>query len=95
MTDPVLAEFPKDPDDDRPFAIDWTDALPPGETITSVVWAVPAGITNVSTSNTATTATIRLSGGTDGTTYRVGCKITTMPSGYKLERSIGIRVAHR
>lgn len=53
------------------------------DTISSVAWTVPAGLTGSDTSNTTTTATIYLtasSSGRAGVTYVVKCKITTAAS---------------
>ena len=48
-----------------------------GDAIASVAWTVPAGITQNNATNTTTTATIWLSGGTAGQTYRILCRVTT------------------
>lgn len=47
------------------------------DTIASVAWTVPDGLTNYATSNTTTNATIWLTGGTHGEDYLVTCQITT------------------
>lgn len=44
-------------------------------TISSIAWAVPAGLTNAASSNTTTTATIRLTATTTGT-FKVICTAT-------------------
>lgn len=46
-----------------------------GSTISSVAWSVPAGLTNAASSNTTTTATIRLSATLAGV-YTVTCTAT-------------------
>ncbi len=46
-------------------------------TISSVVWTVPSDLTNEAESNTTSSATIRLSGGEPGQTYKVTCTVTT------------------
>lgn len=84
---PVAA---KDPDSTVDYEWDWSDWLE-GDTIASVVWVVPAGITQTTQSNTTTAATIWLSGGTDGTTYEVTCRITTA-AGRTADRSARIPV---
>lgn len=68
----------KDPDDVLDYAIDWTGALN-GDTIATSVFvvAVGAGMTINSQSNTTTSSTVWLSGGTAGTVYEVTCTITT------------------
>lgn len=66
----------KDPADTFDYEIDWTDVL--GEdTITISRWGVPDGISGVSGSNTTTTTTIWVAGGTSGTDYGVVNEITT------------------
>lgn len=70
-----LATIEKDPDAKLTYTVAWTAWLAT-DTISSVDWTVPAGLTNEGTSSTSTTASITLSGGTVGNTYDVKCKIT-------------------
>lgn len=86
----AIASFVKDPAAKLDYEIDWSDWLI-GDTIATSTWTVPAGITNVTSSNTAVTATIRLSGGTHGQNYEVLNHIVTA-SGQEDERSIVIEV---
>jgi len=58
------------------FSIDWSTYLG-SDTISSSSWSVPGGITTVSNSNTTTAATIYLSGGTAGQTYKLTNTIVT------------------
>lgn len=72
----------KDPDAVLDYRFDWAGADPgpwleTGETITASSWIVDAGLTQVSDSHTDTTATVWLSGGTAGVTYRITNRITT------------------
>jgi hypothetical protein len=48
-----------------------------GSTISGVTWAVPSELTDEAESQTATSATIQLSGGAPGTAYKVVCTVTT------------------
>lgn len=66
----------KDPDATLDYGIDWSEWLG-ADTIASVTWVVPAGLTKESQSNTTTAAYAWLSGGTAGETYPVVCRITT------------------
>lgn len=75
-----MTVFVKDPDERLDYTELWTDFLASGETISSVSWTVPSGLTNYSTSNTTTTATIWLTGGTHGQEYLVAGKVTTSAS---------------
>jgi len=72
----MATTFLKDPGAILNYTEDWEDDLGV-DTIASVVWTVPTGITKDSQSNTNTTASIVLSGGTAMNTYYVGCQITT------------------
>ncbi len=83
-------DFVKDPNAVLDYKVDWATWLST-DTIATVAWTVPTGITQTSTSNTTTTATIWLSGGTAGTTYEIVCRITTA-GGRTDDRTIGIRV---
>ena len=72
----MTTKFIKDPDAVLDFTVDWSDWLD-SDTIASVTWVVPTGITKDSDTKTTTTATIWLSGGTVGTNYSIVCRITT------------------
>lgn len=72
----MSSPFLKDPGDREDYTVTYADYLG-ADTISSVSWDVPSGITNYSTSNTTTTATIWLSGGTHGQDYTVTCQATT------------------
>ena len=72
--------FEKDADGKKRVIIDWSTWLGSSE-IASVAWTVPSGLTDTGeATNTTTTATIYLSGGTDGQEYAVKCCITTNDS---------------
>ena len=86
----MTATFIKDPSARKDYAIDWTEWLD-GDTIDTVEWTVPDGITEYATSNTTTVATIWLTGGTAGKEYAVVCQITT-DGGRIDQRTITIRV---
>ena len=66
----------KDPDEVLDYQIDWTARLA-GDTISTSDWDVEAGITMNSESNTTTTATIWISGGTSGEDYTFTNHIVT------------------
>lgn len=84
--------FTKDPSDVLDYMFDWSDWLASGETISTYVLTVPTGITKDSESNTGTTVTIWLSGGTSGASYEIACKITTATR--TVEKSIFVHVAN-
>lgn len=86
-------EFVKDPAAVLDYTIDWEYWLDT-DTIDTSVWTVPAGIVNAADANTATTATIWLSGGTHDTVYSVTNTITTT-GGRTDERSIEVHVENR
>lgn len=78
-----------------------------GETISTVTWTVPDGITKDSDNKSAVTihgvnysvntvCTIWLSGGTDGRNYDIACKIVTSGNPARtLEKTIRIPVRHQ
>jgi hypothetical protein len=70
-----LGSRQQDKDEAVSHTVNWTGALN-GGTISSVTWAT-GGLTNESSSNTTTTASIRLAGGTPGQVYTVTCSIVT------------------
>ena len=78
-----MAGFPemseKDPGSVERFTINWAEVLAEptvAETISTSVWTVPSGITKDSQSNTTTTVTLILSGGSIGQ-YNIQNRITT------------------
>ncbi len=91
-TDPI-AQMTKDPDAVLDYIIDWSIWLD-ADTISTSTWSVPAGITEDSSSNTTTTATIWLSGGTAGASYDLINSIVTA-AGRKDDRTIRIHVDER
>jgi hypothetical protein len=82
----------KDPDARLDYTIDFSTYLGT-DTISSVAWTAP-GLTVNATTNTTTTATIWLSGGSAGKVYRVRCRINT--AGARTDdRTFEIEVTHR
>lgn len=90
----MASVYQKDPQAVLNYVFDWSLWLALGETISSVVNTVPAGLTLTSASNTTTTATLKLSGGTAGQSYKVSNRITTSTSQVD-ERTIIIQVDER
>lgn len=86
--------FDKDPNAILDYQWDWADWLAVGETISTAVFTVPTGLTLSSQSNTTTTATAFLSGGTVDDGYKVTCRITTN-QGRTEDRSIYLRCRER
>jgi hypothetical protein len=80
----------KDPADVDDFTLSFARELG-AETIATTAWSATAGITLGATGNSTTAATVRLSGGTAGTTYTVTCTITTS-GGRTLQRSADLHV---
>jgi hypothetical protein len=97
--------FLKDPNAILDYKFDWkaltngtgdTDWLASGETITTKTVAVDTGLTKDSDalSDTNTSVTVWLSGGTAGQRYNVACKIVTSASRTD-ERTISVEVMQR
>ena len=84
----------KDPESVEDFVFDWTKILA-GDTITGSAWEITGGGTGgvvASTStNDASTATARLTGGVVGVTYTVK-NLVTLASGQRKARSILVKV---
>lgn len=85
--------FLKDANAVLDYRIDWSAWLGV-DTIASTTWTVPTGITQDSATNTTTTATIWLSGGTAGTAYTLTNRIVTA-AGRTQDQSITILVIDR
>lgn len=74
-----LGSRTKDPADIRNYAINWSAWLTSqnNDTITGTPTWSGGGLTIVSSSNTTTAATAKVSGGTDGRSYTVSNTIVT------------------
>lgn len=68
--------FTKDPNAVLDFTVNWTTWLN-GDTIATSNFTVPSGIVKDSQSNSTTSSTVWLSGGTEGSIYDVLNRITT------------------
>lgn len=87
--------FEKDTDATLDYSVDWGPWLG-DDTISSSVWLLPEGaeLTIASQSNTATTATVWLSGGVLNKLYLVTNRINTV-GGRVDDRTLFIRAAAR
>jgi hypothetical protein len=83
----------KDPDAVLDYGFNWAPWLD-GDTISASTWTADTGITAVSPSNTTTTTSIWLTGGTDGAEYMVRNHITTT-GGRSEDRTLHVRMQHR
>lgn len=86
-----------DPSAELDFAVDWTDWLQDGETISDASWTVPAGLSEVDGHDSSVVdglCTIWLTGGTPGCSYTVTCHITTS-MGRQDDRSLTIESRER
>lgn len=61
----------KDKDAIRVYTFDLAGMMQAGDTLAAIAWTVPVGLTQLSASNTASTCSIELSGGTPGLWYAV------------------------
>ncbi len=73
---PGKPDFEIDPDATLDYEFDFSAYLD-GDTVSSVDFVLPDGLTEESSSNTTTTATIFVSGAQCGVLYRVTCRVTT------------------
>jgi len=90
-----MATYKKDPNATLDYMFDWGPYLTPlVDTIQSVTWVLSSGLTKVSQSNTATTATVFVSGGALGDTETLTCRITTA-GGRVDDRSIQLKIVSR
>lgn len=86
----------KDPADIVDYAIDWTDVLDDlgGDTIATVAWTVPAGLTGGAQAGSGSVRTIVLSGGIVGIGYSIASTITTA-GGRTVRRRVLLDVLER
>lgn len=92
----MAVAFRKDPDARLDYAIDWSQWLEDGDAITAATWQLSTGITQATPepSIDGGKTVIWLSGGTDGVSYPITCRVTTT-QGRVDERTIVILVAQR
>jgi hypothetical protein len=88
--------FIKDPDAELNYVFDWSSWLPSGVTISSQTTTVQTGLTleSESITDSSTSVTVKISGGTNGSDYTVANKVT-LSDGQIDERTIYIRVRQR
>jgi len=85
--------FLKDPNAVLDYQVRWNTWLG-ADTISTSTWVVPSGITKESDTNTTTSATIWLSGGTVGDSYNLVNRIITA-GGRTEDRTITIQIEER
>lgn len=88
-----MATYIKDPDALLDYQIDWSSWLV-ADTISASSWEAKTGIVVDSDSETTTTTTVWLSGGTVGTKYKITNHITTA-AGREDDRSFYIIVKEK
>ena len=84
--------FQKRPEDVVDYNVDWSQWLETGDTIQTSTWIVETGITQDSESETASVATIWVSGGIEGRTYRLINEIVTTPGARTKRQPIIVEV---
>ena len=93
-----MDEFTKDPDAVLDYAVDWSDWLEDGESISSYTVSVPSGLTKDSDAiQGGDTVVVWLSGGEEHRSYRVTVHITTdnSPINREDDRSFLVKVRPR
>jgi hypothetical protein len=76
------------------YAVDWTTWMAAGDSLATVTWTVPSGITKVSDTTDGAKCIIWLSGGTVGQNYTLTCSIVTT-DGRTDSRQIVIKVKQK
>ena len=69
--------FRKDEVGQLDYVFDFCDWLTGGDYIADATFILPPGLDWISSKNTSKTATVWVSGGTQGESYRVDCIVTT------------------
>lgn len=88
---PATNRFTKSPEATLDYKFDWSRWLPTGDTIATSSMTADTGLTVASDTHDTSTATVWLSGGTDGQNYDVVNEITTA-GGRTDERTMVIQV---
>jgi len=82
--------FYKDPQAVLDYTIDWADWLET-DLISTSTWTVPSGLTEGTHTNTTTTTTAWISGGTEGVVYEITNHIVTA-AGREDDRSFNVKI---
>ena len=91
----TFKSYKKDPDAKLDYMFDWTAwLLTVSDSIASAAFTGSAGLTIVSSSNTANTATAFVSGGVAGGTETLTCRIVTT-GGRIDDRTINLKITTR
>lgn len=91
----MSSSYKKDPDATLDYSFNWLPWLTAADdTITGVEWVSDEALTVESSSNTTTRAVAFVSGGTEGETLRLTCRITTA-GGRIDDRTILLKIVHR
>jgi hypothetical protein len=91
----ALANVEKSPYADLSYTVNWSAWLQGADTLDTVTWEVPSGLTKVSdTISGGNKAVVRLTGGTAGSEYDVVCKVTTV-GGLKDQRTLHFVIVAR
>lgn len=90
----MATDYTKDPQAVLDWKFDWSSWLQAAETISTSTMTASVGLTVDSSSNTTTSATAWVSGGSAGQPYTLANKIVTN-QGRTDERTITIRVINR
>lgn len=88
-----IAIYQKDPVAILDYTLDWKNWLI-DDTISSIAWTVPGGISNAGTLSSSTTTTIWLSGGAAGSSYSIYVTIQTV-AGRTEKRTFRVNVVDR
>ena len=84
---------PKDPGDITNWTADYAAEMTAlSDTLATASWVLPSGITEVAESNTTTTSSVKISGGTAGQKYDCVNTVTTTTSGETFERTVQLTV---
>lgn len=90
-----MAVFKKDPNATLDYTFDWGPYLTPiADTIATATFLPDTGLIVTNPSHTNTTAVCFVSGGTEGTTMNLTCRITTT-GGRTDDRSISLKIVQR
>lgn len=94
----MAISFSKDPDEVLDFLLDWSARVTDGDTITTSQWIMPTatsgGIIKNSDTSTASTTTIWLSGGIDGTSYSIVNRVITA-GGRTMDQTCYVKIKAR